>query len=94
MNDVCRRCLTAFSSQPVLIDHIDRCTNQKFSKLKFSWKQHLMFEDHHMKVPLSVRVYANLECKIQPRNTKSTQSAYLAFSDPEVLFKRITMSVG
>ena len=25
MKHVCRRCLTAFSSQPVLIDHIDRC---------------------------------------------------------------------
>ena len=24
MKHVCRRCLTAFSSQPILIDHIDR----------------------------------------------------------------------
>ena len=28
MKLVCRRCLTAFSSQPVLLDHMERCINQ------------------------------------------------------------------
>ena len=45
MRWVCRRCLTAFSSQPVLIDHIDRCQKQQPTKITFSWKNQLKFED-------------------------------------------------
>ena len=59
-NHVCRRCLTAFSSQPVLFDHIDHCQNQKPTNIAFSWKDHLTFEEHHMKIPLPIRVYADL----------------------------------
>ena len=47
MKHVCR-CLTAFSSQPVLIDHLDRCQKQKTTYIAFSWKDHPKFEDHHM----------------------------------------------
>ena len=46
MKHVCRRCLTAFSSQPVLIDHIDRCQKQQPTKITFSWKDQLKFEDY------------------------------------------------
>ena len=62
MQHVCRRCLTAFSSQPVLIDHIERCIYQKPTNIKFSYKDHLKFEDHHMKVNLPIRIYADFEC--------------------------------
>ena len=46
MKHVCRRCLTTVSSQPVLIDHIDRCQKQKPTNIIFSWRDHLKFEDH------------------------------------------------
>ena len=82
MKHVCRRCLTAFSSQPVLIDHIDRCQKQKSTKITFSWKDQLKFEDYHMKVPVPIRVYADFECINQPQNT------------PNVLFKQIPIAVG
>ena len=82
MKHVCRRCLTAFSSQPVLIDHIDRCQKQQPTKITFSWKDHLKFEDHHMKIPLPIRVYADFECINQPQNI------------PNVLFKQIPIAVG
>ena len=65
MKHVCRRCLTAFSSQPVLIDHIDRCQKQQPTKITFSWKDHLKFEHYHMKVPVPIRVYADFECNNQ-----------------------------
>ena len=50
MNHICRRRLTAFSSQPVPIDHIDRCQKQKATNIAFSWKDHLKFEDHYKKI--------------------------------------------
>ena len=47
MKHVCRRCLTAFSSQPVLIDRIDSCQKRQPNNITFSWKDHLKFEDYH-----------------------------------------------
>ena len=82
MKHVCRRCLTAFSSQPVLIDHMERCIKQQPTKITFSWKDQLKFEDYHMKVPVPIRVYADFECINQPQNT------------PKVLFKQIPIAVG
>ena len=82
MRWVCRRCLTAFSSQPVLIDHMERCIKQRRTKTTFSWKDQLKFEDYHMKVPVPIRVYADFECINQPQNT------------PNVLFKQIPIAVG
>ena len=82
MKHVCRRCLTAFSSQPVLIDHMERCKKQQPTKITFSWKDQLKFEDYYMKVPVPIRVYADFECINQPQNT------------PNVLFKQIPIAVG
>ena len=82
MRWVCRRCLTAFSSQPVQIDHMERCIKQQPTKITFSWKDQLKFEDYHMKVPVPIRVYADFECIKQPQNT------------PNVLFKQIPIAVG
>ena len=62
MKWVCRRCLTAISSEDTLNQHLDRCHNKQPTKITFSWKDHLKFEDYHMKVPLPIRVYADFEC--------------------------------
>ena len=60
---VCRRCLTAFSSEDILNQHIDRCQKQQPTNITYSWKDHLKFEDYHMKNPVPIRVYADFECK-------------------------------
>ena len=52
MKWVCRRCLTVFSSEDILNQHIDRCQKQQPTKITFSYKKHLKFEDHFMKVPV------------------------------------------
>ena len=79
MKHVCRRCLTAFRSEPTLFDHIDRCQKQKPTNIKFSYKDHLKFEDHHTKVDVPIRIYADFECINQPQNDPKT---------PKVLFKQ------
>ena len=86
MKWVCRRCLTAFSSQPVLFDHIERCIKQQPTNITFSWKDHLKFEDYHMKVPIPIRVYADFECINQPTDDREAA--------PQVLFKQIPIAVG
>ena len=82
MKWVCRRCLTAFSSEDILSKHIDRCQKQQPTNITFSWKDHLKFEDYHMKVPIPIRVYADFECINQ-----TTQN-------PKMLFKQIPIAVG
>ena len=82
MKWLCRRCLTAFSSEDILNQHIDRCQKQQPTNITFSWKDHLKFEDYHMKVPVPIRVYADFECI----NLKS--------DIPKVLYKQIPIAVG
>ena len=66
MKHVCRRCFTAFYSNDVLNNHIERCINQQPTNITFSWKNQLKFEDYYMKVPVQIRVYADFECINQP----------------------------
>ena len=82
MKHVCRRSFTAFYSNDVLNNHIERCINQQPTNITFSWKNDLKFEDHHMKIPLPIRVYADFECINQPQNI------------PNVLFKQFPIAVG
>ena len=86
MKWVCRRCLTAFSSEHILSQHIDRCQKQQPTNITFSWKDHLKFEDYHMKVPVPIRVYADFECI----NLKSD----FREAAPQVLYKQIPIAVG
>ena len=85
MKHVCRRCLTAFSSEDILNQLIDRCQKQEPTKISFSYKDHLKFEDHHMKVPVPKRVDADIKCLNQPQNNPN---------HPKVLFKQIPIAVG
>ena len=102
MKWVCRRCLTAFSSEDILSQHIDRCQKQQPTNITFSWKDHLKFEDYHMKVPIPIRVYADFECINQPTELRTNdREAAVAItptdktkSDPKVLFKQIPIAVG
>ena len=82
MKHVCRRCFTAFNSNDVLNNHIERCINQQPTNITFSWKNQLKFEDYYMKVPVPIRVYADFESINQPKN------------NPKVIFKQIPIAVG
>ena len=86
MKWVCRRCLTAFSSEDILNQHIDRCQKQQPTNITFSWKDHLKFEVYHMKVPVPIRVYTDFESINQPTDDREAAS--------KVLFKQIPSAVG
>ena len=38
-----------------------RCINQQPTSITFSKREHLKFEDHHMNLPLPIRVYADFD---------------------------------
>ena len=71
MKWVCRRSLTAFSSEDILNQHIDRCQKQQPTNITFSGKNQLKFEDYQMKVPVPIRVYADFECINQPAELRT-----------------------
>ena len=83
MKWVCRRCLTAFSSEQNLFDHTSCFINQQPTNITFNWKDHLEFEDNFEKIALRIRVYAVFEC-INHRTRK----------DRKVLFKQIPIAAG
>ena len=89
MKHVCRRCFTAFSSQPVLIDHIDCGQRQQSTNISFRWKDQLKFKDYHTKVPVPIRVYADFECINQPESNPITE-----LCNPNLFFKQISFAVG
>ena len=86
MKWVCRSCLTAFSSGDILHQSLDHCQKQQPTNITFSWKDHLKFEDYHMKVPVPIKVYADFECINQP--TDDREAAF------KVLFKQVPIAVG
>ena len=91
---VCRRCLTAFSSEQILFDHTSGCINQRPTKIIFSWEDHLKFEDNFMKIPLPIRVYAGFECVYQPANESTGDpNDDIIRNDHKVLFKQIPIAV-
>ena len=90
MKWVCRRCLTAISSEDILNQHIDRCQKQQPTNITFSWKDHLKFKDYHMKVPVPIRVNADFECINQPTDDREAAVAIA----PKVLFEQIPIVVG
>ena len=90
MKWVSRRCPTAFSSEDILSQHIDRCQKQQPTNITFIWKDHLKFEDYHMKVPVPIRVYADFEYINQPAELRTD----IPQGDPKVLYKQIPIAVG
>ena len=90
MKWVCRRCLTAFSSEDILNQHTDRCQKQQPTNITFSWKDHLKFEYYHMKVPVPIKVYGDFECINQPTDDREAAVAIA----PKVLSKQIPIAVG
>ena len=80
---------------------MERCINQQPTNITFSWKDHLKFEDHYMKVPVTKRVYADFECINQPQNTAKLAShaggalhTEVTLCNPKVLFEQIPIAVG
>ena len=59
---VCRRCLTCFTNENVLVKHSERCREQDITAIRLSKENHLMWKKHFHKIPLHFRIYGDFEC--------------------------------
>ena len=59
---VCRRCLSCFCYENVLVKHRKRCEQQEITSIKVSEESHIYWKKHFQKIPLYFRIYADFEC--------------------------------
>ena len=58
---ICRRCLSSYTSENMLMKHKPKCENNDITSIKTSNKSHLHWEKHFHKNPLYFRIYADFE---------------------------------
>ena len=59
---VCRRSLTCFTNENVLVKHLERCRQQDITAIRVSKESHLMWKKHFHKIPLYFMIYGDFEC--------------------------------
>ena len=58
---ICRRCLSSYTSENMLIKHKTKCENNDITRIKTSNESHLHWKKHFHKNPLYFRIYADFE---------------------------------
>ena len=59
---VCRRCLTCFTNENILVKRTERCRQQYITAIRVSKEIQLMWKKHFHKIPLYFRIYGDFEC--------------------------------
>ena len=58
---ICRRCLSSYTNENMLIKHKPKCENNDITSIKTSNESHLHWEKYFHKNPLYIRIYADFE---------------------------------
>ena len=66
---ICRRCLSSYTSENMLIKHKQKCGDDNITTIKTSNKSHLHWEKHFHKNPLYFRIFADFEADNEKDNT-------------------------
>ena len=66
---VCRRCLSCFKYENVLLKHKYKCEQQEITSYSFSKDSHIYWKKHFHKIPLYFRIYADFECNNEINNS-------------------------
>ena len=66
---ICRRCLSSYTSENMLLKHKPKCENNDITSIKTSNKSHLHWEKYFHKNPLYFRIYADFEADNEKDNT-------------------------
>ena len=66
---ICRRCLSSYTSENMLIKHKARCENNDITSIKTSNKSHLHWEKYFHKNSLYFRIYADFEANNEKDNS-------------------------
>ena len=65
---ICRRCLSSYTSENMLMKHKEKCGDDNITTIKTSNKSHLHWEKHFHKNPLYFRIYADFEADNEKDN--------------------------
>ena len=61
-NFICRRCLSSYTSENMLLKHKLKCENKNITTIRTSLGSHLQWKKKHFhKNPLYFRIYADFE---------------------------------
>ena len=66
---ICRRCLSSYTSENMLMKHKPKCENNDITTIKTSKESHLHWKKHFHKSPLYFRIYAEFEADIEKDNS-------------------------
>ena len=66
---ICRRCLSSYTSENMLIKHKEKCGDDNITSIKTSNESHLHWKKHFHKNQLYFRIYADFEADNEKDNT-------------------------
>ena len=66
---ICRRCLSSYTSENMLIKHKPKCENNDITIIRTSNESHLQWKKHFHKNPLYFRIYADFEADNEKDNS-------------------------
>ena len=66
---ICRRCLSSYTSENMLMKHKPKCENNDITSIKTSNESHLHWKKHFHKNPLYFRIYADFEADNEKDDT-------------------------
>ena len=66
---ICRRCLSSYTSENMLIKHKQKCGIDNITTIKTSNESHLYWKKHFHKNPLYFRIYADFEADNEKDNS-------------------------
>ena len=66
---ICRRCLSSYTSENMLMKHKPKCKNNDITSIKTSNESHHHWKKHFHKNPLYFRIYADFEADNEKDNT-------------------------
>ena len=66
---ICRRCLSSYTSENMLMKHKEKCGDDNITVIKTSNKSHLYWEKYFHKNPLYFRIYADFEADNEKDDT-------------------------
>ena len=66
---ICRRCLSSYTSENMLMKHNQKCGDDNITTIKTSNESHLYWKKHFHKNPLYFRIYADFEADNEKDNS-------------------------
>ena len=66
---ICRRCLSSYTSENMLVKHKEKCGDDNITTIKTSNESHLHWKKHFHKNPLYFRIYADFEADNEKDDT-------------------------